>query len=268
MSLTFSDGDSNSVVDLGGDSSIDTGTSGAACAWVYPTTFATNHMVVGRRFDATNRAFYLYLIDGLGNFGFLAERATSNAVSDSTGTPLTINTWNFIAVTWALASAPAVLWHGDLDTAPIDVTNTGTDTAGSGAANFGNAANLGIGNAIAGAAASAWAGDIAWVGVWDDELVPNKVTQLWASQGLHVTGPTQSLYMPLGWEFGLVNQPDYSGNGNSGTVGSGVTVGVNPPFSQWGYYHPRLHHFKASSVAGTSLLRGNPFLQRYPHLRM
>ena len=240
MALAFSDG-STDVVDCGGDGSLDFGVIGALVAWIYPTSFANNHIIVGRSVDGDNATFFR-LVGTSGDFGFLFNRAGANAVSTSNSTPLVINEWNFVAALYNLAVEAADLMHGTLDILPTEVSGYSTQVQGSGAARQGNAANVGIGNIVPGGTGTSFAGSIAWVGLYDGELPQVKVQQMWDI--LRVAGSTNKLWMPLGLIGGTGTQPDFSGFGNNGAT-TGVTKSNNIiPKDLWGWYVDAYPNFK------------------------
>lgn len=243
MSLNFTDG-STDEIDCGTDSSLDTTGTGAYITWIRPTALVANHFIAGRRVDANN-ALLLTLSDTLGNFSFRIKRATTDALAVSSGAPITVNEWNYLAFLWDLVTEAPTMMHGTLDTLPTEVSY-GSQIQGSGNAQPGNTAPFSIGG-TSGVTSITFAGDIAFGALWDDILLQVKAQQVWRRP--HSTGPSQVLWMPLGLIDGTGNQFDYSGFGNTG-VTTGVTKGQSIPLDLWAHYKPQ-YPLRRSSVVQT-----------------
>jgi hypothetical protein len=134
------------------------------------------------------------------------------------------NTWNYVGFTFDIAgSANEVIqiYKGNLTTVAAEISYA-YRTDGSGTLNSDAAANFSIGNASGYGAA--WPGTIAWFAHWNRVLTLAEVVEQQFNP--HVTSGCV-LFMHLGYN-GTGTQPDWSGNGNNGTVTS-ATVSDHVP---------------------------------------
>lgn len=191
--------------------------------WVRPTTFAGGDCLMSKRASAAGKM--LTLSGTGGNIAFLADRATTDTNYITNDTPLAIDEWNRVALTFdqALTSPNKVhILVGDLRT-PAAESTYGTATDGSGAYSSDAAADLIIGNTTV--ATDALIGDIAIAALFGSILSLSAINSWFENPRLQVntSGPALGMWA-LGLDpDGVGSQPDLSGNGNPGTV-TGATV--------------------------------------------
>lgn len=194
--------------------------------WVYPSSIGANRTITSR-VTALGGVKHVVGIDASGNVEGRFRRTGSVSVYTSNDTPLSANTWCFIAVTFdAGASAGQIqnIYKGYRMSPAVEVSY-GTTTDGSGTADPDNG-NLFLGNNNG--SATGWQGSIAFFGMW------NRVLSLQEIQDQQFTPHITSgnvVFMNLGFN-GTGTQYDLSGNGNNSSSIVGATVSpVGPPIS-------------------------------------
>lgn len=137
----------------------------------------------------------------------------------------TLNEWVFLASRYN--ETDGVDWYrGTLTSAPVLLS--GTKTLGAGATSA-NTSDLWIGNRNATSSLSA-AHDIGQCELINASLSLDEIVQQW-SRWTNLSSTVMNLRLG---ENGTGTQPDYSGNGNAGTI-TGATLSDNPPISRpWG----------------------------------
>lgn len=222
MALANTDNASGNYVEIAAASSINSPTSGTFLFWVYPTSVAN----AARNFVGKTLVDGGYEIFKRGTNGTILrlamDRGTTAFACDTVASTLTVDTWQFFAVVFDLATSGNNKWYrGTLTSGAADVT--GTVTLGSGAQVSDAAVNLRL---LANAAGSGgWPGSLATY-----QFFPNVLLTLAQCQSLQwrprmVAGCT--LYMQLGFN-GPTVQADWSGNLNNGTI-TGVTEAAHVP---------------------------------------
>jgi hypothetical protein len=219
MALLFTSG-SNDRVNFGSGATLDNVTTGTTVAWVYPTSLAADQRFWQKGLAGTGN-YWGFAPDfsvGSGTLGIEIQRATSNCEAISVTGTLTANVWNFVCATWNTGGAAGDqrLYVGTL-TANAAEASYSSQTAGSGSVGDNSGADLiGCNRSTGGIAL---VGRMAVVALWNRQLTLGEIIeQQWRPR------PTSGcvLMAHLGYN-GTGSQPDWSGNGNAGTV-TGATV--------------------------------------------
>lgn len=209
MSLNYvvSSGDR---VDHGSDASLDDLNPFTAIMWVRLTAF-TN----ARSFYAKHSAGNRLIMDGTGgNIRFDRARNIISAVYITDDTPLSLNTWHLVAVTYNRAGGAGEvinIYVGSLTAEAVE-SSYGTSTDGAGAETSDAANNLFVGNISAFNRAPA--GRIACF-TYVDALLTLSQIRSWQFRPRKLVNAV--IYSQYGFN-GIGTQPDWSGNGNNGTV--------------------------------------------------
>lgn len=225
MALTFGAATSDRV-EISSSAEIDDLTTFTVLCWAFPTA-ANNSRRLWQWEDSGDGVIKTFFRQVAPNtrWGAVVVRATTN--SDALTDDFTLNAWQFFGLTYdeSDGSQAIHIYRGTLTTTVAEVTytsfiaGTGTTTADDGTKFVGN---------VSGA-------DVAFDGRIATYLVFNRVLSLGEMRGQqffvrNVAGCVN--FFHLGFN-GTGTQPDWSGNGNSGTV-TGATVGdhvpLGPPF--------------------------------------
>lgn len=214
-----------------------------------PTAFTNNRRIAAK--GGTNKMLH---INGTGgDIRAFVNRATVNHSSIGSGV-LTSGEWAFLA--WVFDTAAGAgeitnLYHGTLAALMTEVSY-GAVTDGSGAPNTEASANFVMGNNAAGASVG-FEGDIAVGAILNVALTLGQI-QSWHYRVRNLTNMV--LYTHYGFN-GTGSQVDWSGNGNSGTVG-GTTVADHVPLGPaFGFDLGWRGEFAAAAVAGGLFRRSN-----------
>lgn len=248
MSLRFTA--STNLVNFGSGASLDgLDNGGTWLGWYYPTALAgdrtyfykTNSSYVGMGFKPPGA--------NTAGLRFDQSRATTDLRIQTLDTVVTLNAWNFVAAVWdpSATDADQFLYVGSLSALATEVSTYSHRTVGSGSVSSTASDSLSIGNVVANAQAFlGWVGDVAWVGAWNTQL---SLGQIRALQFRPVATSGCVLSCWLGFN-GTSTQPDWSGNGNAGSVTGATAPGTNVPL-------PRPNQFYAG-------LRGDPGVSLHP----
>jgi hypothetical protein len=228
MALTFGAVNSDAV-NIGTGASISNLNPLSYIEWVYPTSVATSagllFMQKGRAASGGTRRAFSFA--AAGNFLRLTvDRATTDTDYIASSLALTDNTWHCIAATFnSAASAGEVvnLYCGTL-TAEMAETTYSTATDGSGAVGDDSGLAMKLGNDGAAASTSAFKGRIAIAAIFNRVLTLGEL-QSWQFHPRVMSGCVG--FWQLGYN-GTSTQPDWSGNGNNGTV-TGATLSDHVP---------------------------------------
>jgi len=199
--------------------SLDNVQVGTLIVWCYPTSITTFG-------TATNKGGTMRVRvkdTNTGDVYFFYGRSVQGIDSRSTANALVANAWQCIACRWDFngASSDQQIFVGSLTVAATEVSYA-NQSVGSGT-NNNSADNLFVGNVSATGTAS-FPGRIAFAGLWNRYLT---LGEIHAQQFRpHVTSGCV-LFVELGYA-GTSTQPDWSGNGNNGTV-TGATVADHVP---------------------------------------
>lgn len=236
MSKTFG-GVSSDVIDVGGATALNLGSTYTICGWIYPTgggggnfgriyTKTTNSGLYSSFFFINDVTTGTNAVDMNGpNFA----TATGGSVSSDNSVPQ--NTWSYVAGSFVAGDGGPRLWIGSLAT-PVAEASYRTRGAESGALTGDNTSNAKLGNR--GDGTRNFAGRLAHVSIWDNVLtlahheqlrmLPRAVRHRFTTGGtvINLKG-----YWPLD-ESVASTCLDHSGNGLTGTV-TGTTVDAEPP---------------------------------------
>lgn len=245
MGLTFAGGTDN--VAVAAAASINNLTTATCCMWVYPTTLTALNRFMQKGTNPNQKLFGL-ANNALGAIEIDFGRGTGGAgnigVYVSTTTPLaTLNKWYFVAGVWDLPGGAGNFMHmyvGDLSTAPSEVPTTKQDGVGTSPVDSG--ANLIIGNQ----SVTGWQGSIGPFMFWNRALTLGEIQQQWFRRR-KTSGCV--VYTELGYN-GTSTQPDWSGNGNAGTV-TGPTQSSHPPIPAPFGYSVQLPYVLGSTPVST-----------------
>lgn len=225
MALTFGAATTDSV-DVASDVSIEDLDPYTWWGWFFPTAFTNTRRFLGRG-DELHRLS----VQGTDNIRYRRNRAsnTTNTVYETNDSPLSLNVWHFVAASFnsgASAGNIAHIYVGTLTTLAVE-SAYGTQTDGAGTPDTDVGSIWIVGNK--GNKAKSFEGDIAIAGLIDRELTLGQIQDL---QFRPRAVKDTKIFIHLGHN-GTGTQPDWSGNGNSGTV-SGPTaadhVPLGPPF--------------------------------------
>ena len=231
MSLTFG-GATSDRVDCGTAAAISNLSAWTWCGWVYVTTVTvTSHRFFFRKADSSppysNKSARMMTS---GELRVDVERATtSTQYIASTGT-VVANEWAFFATTYneAAGSGEVVNIYKGLLTSPAAEVTYSTTTNGSGATIDDSPATLLLGNGES--LAQVLPGRMGPQGFFNRVLTLGEI-QSWQFDPRMTAGCVGLWYLG---DNGTGTQPDFSGNGNSGTV-TGATQSDNPPLPRrWG----------------------------------
>lgn len=197
-------------------------------AWIRPTSFIAGQVIMSK-FQIGDVRVDFELSDTAGNLRFRRERATTATIYITDDLPLTLNAWNFVAVTFnsgGAANEVVNIYVGSLTALAVESTYAAqgdgsgsvlTDSAG--AVVWGNTEDNNV----------SFPGDIA-IGAYVDQEFSLGEIHSWQFRPRMIANT--KIFIHLGFN-GTGTQPDWSGNGNSGTV-TGATVAdhvpLGPPF--------------------------------------
>ena len=185
--------------------------------WIRPTTLTNNRIIVGK--STSPGTGKMLAVNGTGgNVQVLVNRATDLSYTTS-DTPMSLNTWGFIAATFNSANAAGeiVNIYGGTETVIAVERALATTTNGTAPNDDESTTNLTVGNFDGGT--STFQGQIAWVGVWNIEMT---LAQIQAQQYFpHVT--SGCVFFARYNNSTVGTQYDFSGFQNNGTV-TGATV--------------------------------------------
>ena len=222
MALTFGAATSDRV-DHGSAAALDNLTKFTYLLWLFPTTLTNLRMFLSKD-DGAAANIYFGLSGTGGNIEFQVDWSTSAGFVRSSSTPLaTTSKWYCVVATYdSLAAQQNHMYVGDLVTALSEPTYS-NNTNGSGSQSDDSARSLVIGND---GTTLALQGRIAFAGVWNRAM---SLAELQSQQFRPRVSSGSLLFTHYGFN-GTDTQPDWSGNGNAGTV-TGATVADHVPLS-------------------------------------
>ncbi len=226
MSLTFGGATSNRV-EHGSAASLDNLNTWTVAMWIRPTTWTLNRAIFSKT-GATLHKLVLCGSSGFpGDLQVVVNRVTTLTNYTTSNTPITSGVWQYVAFTFSTATSPSVAMYRGSLTAIAAACTFASPAVGSGALISDAADNFKTGNDNSNA--SSFQGDIAWIGQWNRVLTAGEIQDQQFNP--HVTSGCV-MFTHYGYN-GTSTQPDWSGNGNSGTV-TGATqaahVPLNSPF--------------------------------------
>lgn len=222
MSLLLG-GATNDRIDCGSAASIDNLTESTILLWVKINTLTANRVLVSKHDGATN-GFTARLSGTGGNIAIFWNRATTSLSFTSTDTPFAATgVWKCVMITISHTGNTIALYVGDLGS-PL-AASTGTSAGGSGAYSSDAGNTLQWGNR--GSDTAAMQGNFA-VGAVVTRVMTLAEGQAWQWR------PRMVASCAGFWWFGsngTGSQPDYSGNGNAGTL-TGTSLSDFLPLGQ------------------------------------
>jgi len=231
MALNFITTDANKV-DFGSAANLDNLDPFTFWGWIRPTSLVDNTKIYAKHTTNINHRFRL--TGTTGNMSFFRLRAGGQLHYRTDDDPLSVNNWNFVAVTFDTANAAGELvniYTGGLTALAAESTYNLTDDF-SGALDDDSAENFVVGNGPG--STSAFIGDIAVFGFIARELTLDELISLQFNP--RVVADTR-VFSHLGFN-GTGTQPDWSGNGSDGTVTGTTIVDHVPLVSPFGYNVP------------------------------
>lgn len=236
MSLTFTRASANRV-NVGQASSLDNLPAGGAMTlmlWVYRTDNGTNQTIIAKDGSFTQGWNFTVTDDnGEGTMLFFVWRSTnSEAKSNSTSANrIPLNTWTCVGVVFEEAAGQRVKFFiGNQTTTIAEVSGYTGVVNGTGTPGNDGSIDLYIGNIVRSGTAYAPGARIGPTAVFNRVLTVGEM-QAWQHDPKMMAGCVG--LWNLG-DNGTGTQPDYSGNGNNGTV-TGATQSDNPPLRRrWG----------------------------------
>ena len=220
MALTF--GSTNDDADFGAAASIDDLTAFTWLMWIFPTTL-TNLRRIMVKGPVEEKQFIIRTND-------VAEmhvaRATTAAFATSNNNSMVVNTHEFYAITYDESDGPRI-FRGTLSTEAVELGYS-SRVVGADGTTADATGNLVIGNAHS-TKTVPFQGDISVGAVYAKRMILAEIVRY---QWRILSDTDCKLLCHLGFA-GTGTQPDWSGNGNSGTV-TGATVSdhvpLGPPF--------------------------------------
>ncbi len=193
--------------------------------WTYVTSRTDARKFASKARASLGAGWQLGLNGTTGNVQMLCERATTDAFRVTNDTPIAANTWIFLAADAKISASPAThIYTGTLTTSAVESTY-GSDQDGSGAYNSDAARDFMGGNIDATTPNLSIPGRIAWIGLWNRVLTLVEIQEQQFAP--HVTSGCV-LFSHYGYN-GTGTQPDWSGNGNNGTVTSATLTPDHVP---------------------------------------
>ena len=249
MALIFSGADADKV-NFGSGTTLDNVNTFTYLMWLYRTGTNTTDvatLVTKGSFPDSRHELSVSDIDGTSML-VVVDRATTDAAATAS-TAIDLNAWNFIGATFSATNGPKI-FKGSLTSLLAEVAYSSGPTTGAGAVGDDSATNLEVGGR-SGSTTGSMPARIAWVGIWNVEMT---LAQMQTQQFRpHVTSGCV-LFSHLGFN-GTGTQPDWSGNGNSGTVIDATLGDHIPLMAPWGLITEWLGAFAAAGGAGVRLKR-------------
>lgn len=221
------------------DLGVGEGAAFSAWAWVYRDAGGSNQFIISK--DGSFPSGWEFLLDDFdggtpGQIRFIVFRSTtstnwSDTVSNSSNVAAA-DTWTFVGATFDADATPeTLLYIGDPSTPVAEVSGYSKQQDGTGAADADASYECWIGN-LARTTAHPFAGRIARVGIVNRTLSLGELQTLqYASVGQCNIANT----LLLTDYHGTGTQPDYSGNGNNGTVTGATAVDHVPLGPSFGF---------------------------------
>jgi len=222
--------------------------------WVYPTTLTASRGLFTIGATSSIPTVAIRLATAATDLDVRVQQATSQAQYVSNDNPLALNTWCMIAATYSQGSTPrSRIYRGTLTAEAVESTYVTTTTGtGNKSSETGSGSNLTWGNRFtAGPAyAQAFQGRIA-VGAYFSRVLTLGEIQSWQFRPRMMTGCVA--FYHLGFA-GTGTQPDWSGNGNAGTV-TGATVSDHAPVRAFRSVSPIPSYTVGAAAAGHPAMR-------------
>lgn len=226
MSLFFDGSAGNAYVDCGSNAALDDLGTVTFIMWIKPTDLTVLQGFIGK-FGNVDESGWRARIRSGGQFQIVRGRATTTMVHTTTNAGLVNGQWNCVAGCMDITGGTVKAYSGTLTALATECT--GTQTVGSGAI-LSDASHTQLLGARNLEADGGWDGEIGPVAIFNRALTLGEI-QSWQFDPRVLSGCVG--FWNLG-DNGTGTQPDFSGNGNSGTV-TGATWSDNPPLRRrWG----------------------------------
>ena len=256
MSLLFSESSTN-LVNFGSAAALDNLARGTFLGWFYPTTVANAFRTFAGKAGSNQIALHRRGIAGGGSMlRMYVTRATTEQNATSATATLTANAWQFLAGTWDVTDGGPKVYRGTLAALVSDVTDTSAD--GSGAKGDDSAVAVHVGT-TPGASESPGMRCAMFQMHNTDLLLAQLIEQQFFPHPLAST----LIYCQLGYA-GTGTQPDWSGNGNNGTVTGATVTPDHVPMRP--IFHAGRAWSGAFTAAAAAALPYQPWLLRAPVL--
>jgi hypothetical protein len=227
VALRF-DGANTHKVDVGSGASIDDLAAGTILAWFRLDAFppANTSMIYTKESSGLGIGWQIQTDSIVRLFITRGAGASEIGVRVASPTGIAGAAWGFMATTWdgALTDTDQHFYSGDLSTIAVEAGSYNVQLVGAGALDSVAAASGVVGNRAANS--RQFDGLIGWIGIWNRQLSLGEVR---AQQFRPHKTSGCVLFVHLGYA-GTGTQPDWSGNGNNGTV-TGATVANHVPLT-------------------------------------
>ena len=220
MSLLF---DANGeYVDHGSDASLDDLTNPTVLTWIYPTVSDTNYRAIVSKLDTGDslgwgiRMTDIWDSSAPESINVVRVTDAGNKFSETVQDVMVLSAWNFIGVVFQSPGTEDDIYRGDLTTLATKQT-IGKSNVRAGASVLSDAAEAFRLAATSDNTTNQYRGRIAFVAVFDAQLT---LAQIQAIQYRPINSMTHSSCVLLVFPglHGASTVPDFSGNGNTGTV--------------------------------------------------
>lgn len=243
MSLTFTSGSSDRV-DFGSDAALDDLSAYSAIIAIYPTDQVSGRRFFNKGLDNNGTAVWWDWTTS-GDIACVCNRATTDATAIAS-TPLSLNTWAELAVTYSDAAGFNV-YVRSLTGVFSEVSYTGTPVAGSGARIDDSAESLIVGNRNE--IDAGFGGQISHFKFFNEKLT---LAELNVHAFKH-NFPSNNLVYSEFWSSGT--QIDLSGNQNDGTVTGATESNPAPTISPFNTGNFSVPYIVAAASTTISPLR-------------
>jgi hypothetical protein len=243
MSLLFTDASTNKV-DFGSAASLDNLGTATVLMWVYPTSVANALRHVLTKANAGGPNGWALFKTGANGTSWALHRHRATNPQQVILPGVTANEWQLLGWVFNIPAGNPKAFRGTLASIVSEVTNSPVNGAGTQVDD--SASDLDLGARDTGSDAAPMR--VGWVGIWNRELSLGEIRDQQFRP--HVTNGCV-LFQAPGYA-GTGTQPDWSGNGNAGTV-TGATVAPHVPL---GPLFGRRQSFEFTLAAGGA---GNPW---------
>lgn len=223
MSLFFDGSVATAYVDCGSNAVLDDLGAVTFIAWIKPTDLSVAQGFIGK-FGNVDTSGWAARIRSGGQFQIVRGRATATMNTTTTDAGLTNGVWSCVAGVLNITGGTVKAYAGTLTALVAECA--GTQTVGSGAilTDASLTQRLGARNLESD---GGWDGEIGPVAIFNRALTLGEI-QSWQFDPRMMAGCVG--FWLLG-DNGTGTQPDYSGNGNAGTVTSAIQSD-NPPLAR------------------------------------
>ena len=223
MSLFFDGSVATAYVDCGSNAVLDDLGAVTFIAWIKPTDLSVAQGFIGKVGNVDTSGWSARIRSG-GQFQITRGRATATMNTTTTDAGLTNGVWSCVAGVLNITGGTVKAYAGTLTALVAECA--GTQTVGSGAILTDASLTQRLGARHPGSDGG-WDGEIGPVAIFNRALTLGEI-QSWQFDPRMMAGCVG--FWLLG-DNGTGTQPDYSGNGNAGTVTSAIQSD-NPPLAR------------------------------------